>query len=87
MRPETSIDASALFDDVHQRVEIAGQVFVAGQPAPGMEVVVETPWGAGCRTRCSALGSFGAWFRATDGVVGDEISVEAGGSCTKLRVR
>jgi hypothetical protein len=87
MPHETSIDAAALFDDVHQRVEVAGQVFVAGEPAPGVEVVVETAWGSGCRTRCSTLGSFGAWFRATSRVVGDEVSVEAAGSLTKLRVR
>jgi hypothetical protein len=87
MRPATSIDAAALFDDLHQRVEVAGQIFVSGEPAPGIEVVVETAWGSGCRTRCSALGSFGAWFRATSGVIGDEVSVEAAGSVTKLVVR
>lgn len=87
MVPVTRIEGVAVFDDARGRVEIGGQVFNGETPVSGLDVEIEVAWGAGCRVRSSALGSFAAWFHARDDALGTNVAVRAGGISRTLTVR
>jgi hypothetical protein len=87
MQSVTRIEAAAVFDDAHGRVEIGGQLFAGDAPVSGLDVEIEVAWGAGCRVRSSTLGSFAAWFHTSGDALGSDVAVRAGGYSRTLTVR